>query len=603
MPFSFSTHPSQYRAWKDWLRLYRFAFACILIVFSTLFYLFTLPDLQKATVTAESPRAREPFAVSIPHNTLNLANARFFQYHVELNLGALSSTRLRIIADDCIDSITVNEHPIPADAFYQEGRCDKEHGIALDAASYLKPGINTLDVRIMDYGNSYGLDIYPLPAGAALFSVGMALLGLTLLALPHLSAYAQKRELKLWQWTHMHALHVGLALIIAILAYAARGYFLRDESFDYTAKYRVWYDFIRRNGLVEAYRYAFSYYTPFYTYLLGIASLFQSWGYAPLHLIKSISFIGEALAAFLLYDYFCRLMPQHGRTYALFAALCFLVLPTVMINGASVGQCDVYHTAFIIGCLLALSKNRPYLAMTWFGLALSFKLLAIFIAPLLIILAVKKRIPWNAFLIPILIYLALILPAWIEGRELKDLLTIYVRQLFRDNQLTLSAPSIFALTPWMNAETGIFLGISWTFAATLVFIILTLRYWKQTDDASTLLLACICVTALPFLLPKMHDRYFYAADVLTFVLAVVNPRVWWIAAMVQLSSFMSYGPVIFVHQSWFPIPHENRLNLAALLNGAALAWLVNLWWQNLDLPSRRRQEATKPDISSSLLTQ
>ena len=45
---------------------------------------------------------------------------------------------------------------------------------------------------------------------------------------------------------------------------------------------------------------------------------------------------------------------------------------------------------------------------------------------------------------------------------------------------------------------------------------------------------------MPYLLPRMHDRYFFLADILTVALAFVRPRLWVVAALFQVGSLTSY---------------------------------------------------------------
>ena len=45
----------------------------------------------------------------------------------------------------------------------------------------------------------------------------------------------------------------------------------------------------------------------------------------------------------------------------------------------------------------------------------------------------------------------------------------------------------------------------------------------------------------PSLLPKIHERYFFGADIFAFLFAVLVPRAWWIAALFQLGSALAYA--------------------------------------------------------------
>ena len=47
---------------------------------------------------------------------------------------------------------------------------------------------------------------------------------------------------------------------------------------------------------------------------------------------------------------------------------------------------------------------------------------------------------------------------------------------------------------------------------------------------------------MPYLLPKMHERYFFVADIMTLTLAFVDPRLWVTVPLFQVGSLLSYLP-------------------------------------------------------------
>jgi hypothetical protein len=55
----------------------------------------------------------------------------------------------------------------------------------------------------------------------------------------------------------------------------------------------------------------------------------------------------------------------------------------------------------------------------------------------------------------------------------------------------------------------------------------------------------------PFLLPGMHERYFFAADVLSVLYAFYDPRRWYVAVLIQFASAFSYYPYLFERE---PVP-------------------------------------------------
>jgi Gpi18-like mannosyltransferase len=56
---------------------------------------------------------------------------------------------------------------------------------------------------------------------------------------------------------------------------------------------------------------------------------------------------------------------------------------------------------------------------------------------------------------------------------------------------------------------------------------------------------------VPFLLPQMHDRYFFPAGIATIVLAFAIPAYAWIAVAMQVILILTYAPYLF---NIFPVP-------------------------------------------------
>ena len=56
-----------------------------------------------------------------------------------------------------------------------------------------------------------------------------------------------------------------------------------------------------------------------------------------------------------------------------------------------------------------------------------------------------------------------------------------------------------------------------------------------------LLAPLVSVALTPFLLPKMHDRYFYPADVMSILLAFSVPQFWFVPLCYQVISSLVYA--------------------------------------------------------------
>lgn len=139
-----------------------------------------------------------------------------------------------------------------------------------------------------------------------------------------------------------------------------------------------------------------------------------------------------------------------------------------------------------------------------------------------------------------LVYLISVLPAWYFGRPLQDLLLIYGKQITNQNKLTLNAPNFYQ---WIsNHLFSIFLplGILMTGIIVLILIGLTYRSCVQLTPDRWITLALLFALVIPFFLPKMHDRYFFLADILSIIFACYHPRFYLLPIIIQGASLSSY---------------------------------------------------------------
>ena len=63
---------------------------------------------------------------------------------------------------------------------------------------------------------------------------------------------------------------------------------------------------------------------------------------------------------------------------------------------------------------------------------------------------------------------------------------------------------------------------------------------KREGPEFILLLACASLMLMPYLLPKMHDRYFYAFELASIALACLNLRYLPFAVIAQVDGVLSY---------------------------------------------------------------
>ena len=340
-------------------------------------------------------------------------------------------------------------------------------------------------------------------------------------------------------------------LIGIIFAVTIRLVCVPNKSVDYKYFLDPWYDFIASHGGFSALKYGFADYTPSYLYWLLIASTLLS-GLPKILAIKLFAMTVDFICAFLTYK-IVKLKYPVGRM-ANWAFLAVILSPTVIYNSSLWGQCDVIYTTGLIACIYFLSIHKQIPALMSFGLALSFKLQAMFLAPLLLILLIKKRISWFYLPIITLVYIGAMLPAWIAGRPIKELLLVYFEQSNKYKELAKNVPNLYQWIPNDYYNIVVPIGLLLTVTAILLLAYLVDRSKLEITQDRLIYLATISVFFMPYLLPKMHERYFYPTDILSIIFAFYFPQYRWVAISVQLASFVSYlGTPIYIQLFSIPL--------------------------------------------------
>ena len=220
----------------------------------------------------------------------------------------------------------------------------------------------------------------------------------------------------------------------------------------------------------------------------------------------------------------------------------FLIVPTIWANSALWAQCDIIFMTFLLLCFYFLFEERPCIAMFFYGMAFVFKLQSLFIFPFLVILWVNKKVDLKHFLwIPALYFLSIV-PAWIAGRPLMDLINIYMAQGAQDVwSLSIKWPNIyqiignqFFLLEYASAGTWLILGI----LMVILYAMAQKRYRITKEFIVQMALFFAILT--PWFLPHMHERYGCVADILAIIYAMMNTKKFYFPLVLILVSFNSY---------------------------------------------------------------
>ncbi|MBD2202938.1 hypothetical protein H6G33_03345 [Calothrix sp. FACHB-1219] len=324
-----------------------------------------------------------------------------------------------------------------------------------------------------------------------------------------------------------------------------------NKSVDYKYFLDPWYDFITSNGGFSALKHGFADYTPPYLYWILIAATLL-FGLPKILAIKLFAMSVDFLCAFFTYKIIKLKYPTGNMPILAFLAI--ILSPTVIYNSALWGQCDVIYTTGLIACIYFLSIYKQIPALVSFGVAISFKFQAMFLSPLLLIMVVKKRISW--YLLPIipLVYVIFMLPAWFAGRPITELLLVYFNQANKYKELAKNSPNLYQWIPNNFYNIVVPIGLSLTVAAMLFLAYRVYKSRLEITQDRLIHLATISVLFMPYILPKMHERYFYPADILSIIFAFYFPQYRWVAISVQMASFFSYlGTHIYIQIFSIPL--------------------------------------------------
>ncbi|MEH2183407.1 hypothetical protein [Nostoc sp.] len=329
----------------------------------------------------------------------------------------------------------------------------------------------------------------------------------------------------------------GYLIIGIILAVLIRLVCVPNQSSDYKSFLAPWYDFIASHGGLSALKYSFADYTPSYLYWIVIAATLLS-GLPKIFAIKLFAMAVDFICGFLTYKIVRLKYPEGSKP--IFAFLAVILSPTVIYNSALWGQCDSIYTAGMIACIYFLCIQKEIPALLSFGVGLSFKLQAMFLAPLLLTLLFKKRIHWYYLpLIPV-VYIILVLPPWLMGRPIQELLLIYFSQANKYKELAKGVPNIYQWIPNDFYNIVVLIGLTLTVSAIFLLAYIVEKSRLEITQDRLIHLATISVLFMPYILPKMHQRYFYPADIISIIFAFYFPRYFWVAIVVQMASLFSY---------------------------------------------------------------
>lgn len=346
---------------------------------------------------------------------------------------------------------------------------------------------------------------------------------------------------------------IALMFVIGLAALGLRLLFWEQSNSDLRVYVLKWVQYITAHGGFSALADTFSNYSPPYTYFLVLIS-----GLPWLPAATGVKLVS------VIFDYAIALTASAaipGRAGVLAYALC-LFSPVVFLESAAWGQCDGIYTLFLLLGLAAFLKQKNGWGFAFISIAFSFKAQAVFLGAVVLVVFLL-RFKWKYLLIPPAAFLAMMLPALAAGRSLWSILMVYPGQAGTYNELTKNAPNLYTFVSNQLYDVLYPAGMILTALTVVALVIITLLRRRRLDGHGLVLLAVFSLLLIPFILPKMHERYFYPAAVFSLLLPFTFRRLWPATLLLQVATWLSYLP--FLYKIPVPLPLLALLNLAALV--------------------------------------
>lgn len=338
-------------------------------------------------------------------------------------------------------------------------------------------------------------------------------------------------------------------MCLFVFAFIIRWKLMPIESADYYGFLEDWMKQIRAAGGFSSLDKQISNYTSPYMYIMCIVSYITD---NDLYGLKMASILFDYLASIAVFLILYQITANVRKSILGMAAL--LLSPTVVLDSAYWCQCDIIYTAFILFALYYFFKDDSRRCLIFVGISFAFKLQAVFIIPFLLIMWLKKKTVRlrDFFWIPV-VYVLSALPAWMMGRDFKELMMVYFEQTNTYPWGTLEYPNIYALLgeamPDMRHADEVS-GAGTFMAVMLLGCIAYYVYTKKIRLTGALMvtLALLTVAVAVYCLPHMHDRYGFLIDLLAIIYGVLRVEKLPVTCGFMVISILTFMPyLIAVH--------------------------------------------------------
>ena len=364
-----------------------------------------------------------------------------------------------------------------------------------------------------------------------------------------------------------HRSFIGLIVILSMAGMVLRWIGIEYEGVDFQNCLSSWYLQLKDGGSLAALAdFKGDYNMPYATILYFLTLL----PVRPVVSIKMVSVFFEYLEAVLLMKMVMEAVESEKRYF--YGAVAYgLVIcnPLAVINSGYLAQSEGIWSCLALLSFWYIWKDKPVKGMWTFGFALAFKLQAVFILPLILLLYFykKKFTILHLLWVPVAIQV-LCIPAIIGGCGFDIAYRVYTNLLGEYPFMYYYYPNIwtfFQEAPYYQFGKA---AIIITFAALLIFALLFVKSEKKHTLQDCLEYIAWTTMTCAMLLPCMHERYNYIAEMVLPLCAIKKPKYRLPAIILILLSLQCYGQS---YLTW------SRCSDLALAGGNIVIYLWLTW--------------------------
>lgn len=371
--------------------------------------------------------------------------------------------------------------------------------------------------------------------------------------------------------------------ILAVFGMALRWTGIYFEGVDYQNCLSAWYEELKAGDGLHALAQFSGDYNMFYATILLLLTKIPI---PPIISIKMVSILFDYLGAAVL----CRLamraaQPEKKYISGIFAFGLAICNPLAVINSGYLGQSEGIWVSLALLSFWLVYNQKIVRGMLVLGLALSMKLQAVFILPIILIywFYTKKFSILHLLWIPVMIQLVCI-PAIIGGSGFDIAYRQYRNMLGEYPSMYYFLPNVW--TYFQGAPYYLFgkYAIAITFLALLIFAVLFVKSGRRHTTADYLEYVAWTAMTCAMLLPCMHERYDYMAELVLPVCAIFCPVLRLPAVLLILISTQCIGQSFL---SW------SLISPYALAAGNLLVYFYLTWhcFRKLYDAYKEREEA------------